>query len=377
MFFILEYTKKLIICIIGLCCVLAFSSQAYAKVRVAYIESGNYIDHNLILQETVKWLANMNIIQKTNDTLPISATNKERWQWLAQHVNSKQIEFVADAFYSASWNNTLLSKQIKDLRKRIITKKDIDLVFTFGNMAGLAASKRINNVNIINFSANDPLLQNISKSKLALSNSHIHTKIELSQDLQQIKLFHYLFNFKSMGICYEDSEQGRKNIAYDEIIQISKLYNFDLVEEKISTLSDDIDSNVESLKQCHKALVAKADAIYLTKHIDEGLGRAKHHIPQILQPLMENNIPSFAQSGSQNVAYGALLGMIPPSFDDVGYFEASVIKQMLDGKKPHEINQIFDGGFSIALNLAMAESIGWPISLDILSALDQVYFQIQ
>ncbi len=367
---------KAIIKLLVILCLVLSSSQAHAKLRIAYIESGNYIDNNLILQETVRWLADMDIIQNGSSNLPLSATNKELWQWLAKNAGGDKVEFVADAFFSANWNSTLLNKQIVSLRNRIAKNKDIDLIFTFGTSAGVTISKRITNVNIMNFTSDNPLLQKVNSMPGVIS-KNVHTKSESSNVLQQLDLFKSIFDFKRLGICYEDSIEGRETIAYEQIVNAATLYNFQIVEEKISSLDDSIENNVQALRQCHAKLATKADAIYLTESIDIALGNSKYNLPIILEPLVEHKIPSFSQRGAEDVAYGALLGLIPSDFSDIGYFEASVLRQIVDGKKPSEINEVFEGSYRLALNLAMAQKINWPVSLEILSSLDRIYFQIQ
>ncbi len=364
--------NKSILCLLAFLFFLLMADQAHAKLRIAYVENGNYIDHNLILQETVKWLGNIGIIENERAKLPISATNKELWQWLAQNAGGDKVEFVADAFYSANWNSTLLRNKIKELRNRIITNDDIDLVFTFGTNVGVTISRRIPQVNVMNFTMTDPSLEQIKSV-----GENMFSKDVPSRDLQQIDLFQQIFDFKSLGICYEDSAAGRQEINYEQIIQASQLYNFALVEGKIDDFNDDLEANINSLKQCYTNLASKVEAIYLTSNIDTTLGNSIHFLPEILKPLIDHKIPSFAQNGKQDVAYGALLGIVPASFDDLGYFEAGILRQIINGKKPNDIDKIYDGELNLAINLDMAKQIEWAVPLEILSNTEKVYFQFQ
>ncbi len=368
--------KKITIPLLALLVLFATFSTSYAKMRIAYVEGGDFIDYNLILQGTARGLENLKIIEHGDSPLPKNATNAELWAWLAQNAGGDQIEFVADAFYSADWDDAKQNENIEALKSRIENQKDIDLIFAFGTAAGISVTKNITNVNIMNFSTTDPILSGISKSAEDSGNDYIHAKIEPDRYLKQIALFQYIFGFKNMGICYEDTERGRGVIAYDQIARAAKLYGFELIEGKIPNLGGSVEDNVKALKECHADIAKEAEAIYLTLGIGIGLGNEQQYFTEILDPLVEHNIPSFSQGGPQNVALGALLSMAAIDYDDMGYFEANVIKQILEGKKPREINQIYEGRFDFALNLAMAKAIEWPISFEVLGALDQLYLKM-
>ena len=70
------------------------------------------------------------------------------------------------------------------------------------------------------------------------------------------------------------------------------------------------------------------------------------------------------------------MSLAQASFDDIGLFEASAIAEVIAGRKPREVNQIFEPELGLAINLKAAMEIGWNPPLEILAAVDEIYQQI-
>jgi len=63
-------------------------------------------------------------------------------------------------------------------------------------------------------------------------------------------------------------------------------------------------------------------------------------------------------------------------FGPVGRFLAISMAKIFNGAKPRQINQVFEEGPTIAINLKTAEIIGLYLSADILAASDEIYREI-
>jgi ABC-type uncharacterized transport system substrate-binding protein len=98
--------------------------------------------------------------------------------------------------------------------------------------------------------------------------------------------------------------------------------------------------------------------------------------PELMRAVNQAGIPSFAQGGPSLVQYGVLMSLAQASFADIGQFEAEAIAAVVNGKKPREVNQIFEPELGLAINLKVAMSIGWNPPIEILAAVDEIFQQI-
>ncbi len=340
------------------------------KLRIAYIEGGVYTDYSKILNATIQELEKIGMIDNGTyfNSVHDTFSSKDVWAWAAKNATGNRIEFVEDAFYTANWDSIKLATQIHELNRR----KDIDLVFAFGTTAGQQAVKNLKNKNIMNFSTTDPITSGISLSAEDSGNDYVHAKIEPDRYLKQLALFYNIFNFETLGICYEDSDRERGQIGYSEIIEASKEHNFTLLEDTFPPYENDTEKYINDRIACHERISKKADAVYLTI-IAIDSDSAHERMDELLAPFVVEQIPTFSQIGSSEVELGALLSMATTNFNDMGAFEANVVKQIYENKKPREINQIYEGHTSLALNLRMAIEIGLALPFELLAAVDEIY----
>ncbi|MDR3074005.1 MAG: ABC transporter substrate-binding protein, partial [Deltaproteobacteria bacterium] len=121
---------------------------------------------------------------------------------------------------------------------------------------------------------------------------------------------------------------------------------------------------------CHAQLAEQGvDAVY----IGYNNGMLPEHIPDLLSPLLKNNVPTFTQEGSAAVAGGVLMSVAHSDLLDEGRFSAAILAEIMNGKKPRSLSQRFESTLSLAVNLRTAAAIGWNIPLEILAAVDEFY----
>lgn len=63
-------------------------------------------------------------------------------------------------------------------------------------------------------------------------------------------------------------------------------------------------------------------------------------------------------------------------FVPVGRFLAISMAKIFNGAKPRQLNQVFEEGPTIAINLKTAEMIGLYLSAEVLAAADEMYREI-
>ncbi len=111
--------------------------------------------------------------------------------------------------------------------------------------------------------------------------------IEPNRFQHQVTLFHNIFNFKKLGIAYEDTPSGKSSIALSEIEKAAEELNFGLI--RCTDTFDIADTHLasERLKLCHEKLAEQgADAVYLTLNI----GLQPENTAEILEPLIKAHI---------------------------------------------------------------------------------------
>jgi ABC-type uncharacterized transport system substrate-binding protein len=342
------------------------------KWRIAYFEGGEYIDYQKIFSETIRSMMKLGWIE-TAEIPPLEGEEtKGLWNWLATDARSKYIEFVPDAHYSTNWDDVLRKKTVETVLRRLNEQKDIDLLIAMGTAAGKDFANDRHKTPTIVISASDPLGAGIIKSVEDSGFDHLHAQVDPNRYDRQLKVFHEIMGFKKLGVAYEDTSNGRSYAALDKIEKVSKERGFEVV--RCYTKSDISDTRLaeESVMQCFNELSKSADAIYVTF---QG-GVNMRSIPELVKIANQNHIPTFSQSGSEEVKYGFLVSISQAGFKYVGEFHAGIIAKVLNGAKPNQLGQLFEEPPKIAINLKTAEIIGFDPPVVLLGAADEIYREI-
>ncbi|WP_428033259.1 ABC transporter substrate-binding protein [Amphritea sp.] len=339
--------------------------------RVGYFEGGEYIDYQKIFIETIKGLMQLGWIEKSEIPEQQGEQTAQLWQWLQHGIRSQYIEFVPDAHYSAEWNEALRSQ----LTEKIITrlnKKDLDLMIAMGTWAGKSLSNDRHHTPTMVLSASDPLTTGIIKSINDSGHDHVHATVDPNRYDRQVRVFQDIVNFKKLGVAYEDTENGRSYAALDVIEKLSRERGFDIV--RCHTLSDisEIARAEASVVDCFRSLAPKVDAIYVTA---QG-GVNGHSIAQLVRIANKYRVPTFSQSGSDEVKKGFLLSLSQAGFRYIGEFHASTFAKVFNGAMPNQLTQFFEEPPRMAVNLKTAEIVGFNPPLLLLGAADEVYREI-
>ena len=96
-------------------------------------------------------------------------------------------------------------------------------------------------------------------------------------------------------------------------------------------------------------------------------------IPKLVEFTSAKGIPTFSQSGSEEVRFGFLVSISQAGFRYVGEFHAETIARVFNGAHPNQLDQLFEEPPKIAINLKTAELIGFNPPVVLLGAADEVY----
>jgi ABC-type uncharacterized transport system substrate-binding protein len=296
----------------------------------------------------------------------------ELWKWLTTQAKSNYIEFPKDGYYSAKWEEDFRKQTVAEILKRLNGKKDIDLLIAMGTWAGKDFANNDHHVPTIVTSASDPLAAGIIKSVEDSGFEHLHASVDPYRYERQVRVFHEIIGFDKLGVAYEDSVNGRSYAGLDKVEKVANERGFEVVH--CHTISDiaDVPAREESMISCFNKLVNEAEAIYVT--IQGGVTMGS--IPELVKIANKYRIPTFSQSGSDEVKYGFLVSISQAGFKYLGEFYAETIAKVFNGAKPNQLDQLFEEPPKIAINLKTAEIIGFDPPVILLGAADEIFREI-
>lgn len=340
-------------------------------VRIAYLEGGAFVDYQKIFQGIAQQMEKDGLID--NGAVEIPSESEDvypMWQWLAQNADGQRVTFVSDGFYTAQWDQEKRADMIASLTKRVKEQGDIDLILAMGTWAGQDLSLAHLPVPVVVASVTNAYESGIVSGIRRSGDPLLVSAIEPERYPRQIRLFHSIFNFKKLGIVYEDTLSGRSSISLAAIELTAEALGLELIRCTNTFDVSDASIAADRLRSCHRELVQKgAEAVYVTLNI----GLVPQYMSRVLEPLLAAKLPTFSQTGQVDVANGVLLSISNANYSDEGAFSAQQIKAILEGTMPGDIDQRFEDSVSLALNLDTARKIGWAPPLEILVSIDEFY----
>ncbi len=347
-------------------------TKSGAKYRLGYYQGGDYPDYQASLMATVRALMDLGWIEKAEIPVQEPKQTGELWNWLATEARSSYLEFVKDAYYSTAWEETARKQIASDLIKRLNDQKDIDLMIAAGTWAGKDLATNDHHTSTLVISTSEPVASGIIKSSDDSGYDHLLARVDPSRFQRQLRIFHDIVGFKKLGMAYADTDSGRSYAALDKVKEVAGARGFEVIN--CYTRDDIPDSKLtaQSVIQCFRELCSKVDAIYVTKQN----GVNDKSIPELVKIANSCSIPTFSQSGSEEVKWGFLLSISQAGFKYVGQYYAETLAKILNGAKPRQLDQVFEGPPKIAINLRTASLIGFDPPVDTLGAADEIYQEI-
>lgn len=341
--------------------------------RLGYLQGGDYADYPIILSAIIEGLATLGWLPEPTLPDPHTHTAEEVWRYLVEHGGSDYVEFVDDGFYSpGNFDAAQRPATRAALVERLNAARDIDLMIAMGTWAGQDLAQSTVNVPTIVASTSDPIASGIIDNAEDSGHDHIHAKVEPQRYERQVQLFHDIVPYRSLGIVYEDSPEGRTFGGVAAVESMARELGF-AVQSCDAPFNDvTAEQAAQGAIACYQRLAPSVDAIYVTVH--RGVTAAS--LTPIVQALLDAQVPSFSMLGSEEVRRGVLMSMAQADYKPVGLFHAEVIARIFHGASPRELSQIWLSPAEIAINLKTAELIGFDPPIDILLASDEVYDSI-
>ena len=173
------------------------------KWRIGYYEGGEYYDYKGVFVATLKGMMNLGWIEHAEIPVDKGEQTDTIWKWLATHAKSDYVEFVADAHYSAKWDAKLRKQMVEGIIKRLNEQKDIDLMIAIGTWAGKDLANNRHHTPTVVLTASDAVGAGIIKSTEDSGYDHVQAHVDPSRYERQIRIFHDIVGFKTLGVAYE------------------------------------------------------------------------------------------------------------------------------------------------------------------------------
>lgn len=338
------------------------------KWRLGYYDGGNYSEYPRTLRAVVEGLQKLGWL--TLPPIPADLDSHQMWHFIATHTKSSTLQFVDDAWWqSGNFDAAQRPVMRAAIAQRIRDKHDIDLIIAMGTWAGQDMAALGAPVPTIVGSTSDPVGSGIIKSAQDSGLDNLFARVQPDRYQRQVQLFHQIVPFKTLGLVYEDSPEGRTYAAVPAVEQVARQDNFKIVS--CNAPATNIDSAQATLNavNCYRKLSTQVDAMYVTAQ----RGLTPPAVKQVADILRQAQVPSFAMLGSDQVRAGLLMSLAQASHSYVGLFYAETIARIFNGAKPRQLSQIWVDPAKIAINLATARAIGFDPPVDILLAADEVY----
>lgn len=342
-----------------------------SKYRIAYVDYDEYLPASQQLYYILNGLKNMGWI--TCKEFPFSAADmstKEMVYELAKMDLGEYLEFDDEAFYYLGYDEKEQVK--KSLYKHTEEDKDIDLVITFGTGAGKFVRDLNLSVPMVSFSATDPVASGIIESSTEGSgNDMVWAQVEPSMPLRQLKYYHSIKPFQKLGVIV----YGDETISgVPDIERASQEVGFELIKYNIAETERKTKEEKEAYYNLVKQEFVKMrqegiDAFFLTVDLINDM----EVLPDIIKIMHDKQIPVYVMDDANTVENGALMLIATYDFENVGYFIADAIAQILNGAVAGDLPCAYTSSPYICFNYDVAKEIGYPLDFKFLISCDEIY----
>jgi ABC-type uncharacterized transport system substrate-binding protein len=336
--------------------------------RVAYVEAGPYYDYRMNLIGLAQGLEELGLIEDGQPPDEFLESSESVWRWLSESAGGARLSFGPDDFYSANWDYG----KLLEAKNRVLAKAkagEIDLILAFGTAASQSLATDEHQTPTLSITATDPVGAGISQTAFKSGLPHVHVQVQPGQLERQLSMFHNVFGFKTLGVPYDPAADGGSTMGLPTIERMAERLGFKMVSCPAELEISDRDAAFENLMVCLRRLSLESEAVYLT--VSNGMVESR--LGEILAPMIDKRLPTFSQRGPAEARQGVLMSLAEEDFRSSGRFEAEVVKEVLSGRQPEAIGQIFTAPLTMALNIKMAMAIGWDPPLKVLAAVNELY----
>lgn len=339
-----------------------------APWRLAYYEGGAYEEYPRHLLPIIDGLATLGWLEPLD--IPRFAPDDAAsiWAYLAENARSDYLEFVADGFWSADWNDDQRAANRQDITVRL-QAGDFDLVIAMGTWAGQDLATDAHDTPVVVVNSSDAVAAGIIHSAADSGRDHVHAWVDPNTYLRQLRLFHTFTGFQTLGLIYEDSPEGRIYATRSDVYTAAEELGFDVVECTAPDSNLPEGAAFAEALACVEEIAPQIDALWISAH--RGFDVA--NLPNMMPTLLAHNVATWSQIGEPDVEAGVLISTARRDLIGLGQWTAEIIALILHGVSPRSLGQVYEVPSALAINMETARRIGYTPPESLMQIADVIF----
>lgn len=353
--------------------IMQYEGEDRRRIRVAVLQAGRSEAQRRIFVSLVANLKNFGLLKTEKDISPdFDFSSKRYYEALASSAKGGSILLLEDGLFCGYGNKTLTEYAFSSLKRRIEEKKDIDMIWVFGEEAARFAAENISEVPVLIMGVSADEADSLSGKGEFSQRKNIHVQKERGRFDRELKVFHDAFKFETLGIIADRNMKRQSESGLKSLQKSAEKLGFRAVMCYGDIEQDFRRQKQISLRRCAAQLSKSVDAVYICEGnaVNDGFFDS-------VSVLIKRGIPVFSQAGSAEVERGALMSMTDENRNAAGFFAADTVRRIFEGAKTEELSQYFSVTFELSVNLYTAGLLEWKPDTHILFAADRVYDKIR
>lgn len=333
-----------------------------SHVRIGCFNSGEYFYYRDELDAIARHLQKIGWISGYDED-KTRQTTEEVWQDLSK-CSSEYLEFVPEVYYEKYYMSDEELEEATNCDK-------VDLMLSIGSLSGTfltSVSDRINYDYMV-MAVVDPISAGIIAGTDERYNDRSFAVVDTGRITRQLESAYEIFQFKDVGVVYEDTEEAYSYSGIGQLEEMSEKYGFNIHRMHVKeAYENDYDRYYSELRAAYEELIPEIDMLYITTATIED-----DKLPWLLEDVIDAGIVTVAETSESQVENGALMHITMSDATEEGQFIVSKICDYARGVPIKEMDMVFEVAPKICLNSTTIKRTGARLPLASYLIADKIY----
>lgn len=333
-----------------------------SHVRIGCFNSGEYFYYRDELDAIARHLQKIGWISGYDED-KTRQTTEEVWQDLSK-CSSEYLEFVPEVYYEKYYMSDEELEEATNCDK-------VDLMLSIGSLSGTfltSVSDRINYDYMV-MAVVDPISAGIIAGTEERYNDRSFAVVDTGRITRQLESAYEIFQFKDVGVVYEDTEEAYSYSGIGQLEEMSEKYGFNIHRMHVKeAYENDYDRYYSELRAAYEELIPEIDMLYITTATIED-----DKLPWLLEDVIDAGIVTVAETSESQVENGALMHITMSDATEEGQFIVSKICDYARGVPIKEMDMVFEVAPKICLNSTTIKRTGARLPLATYLIADKIY----
>lgn len=377
-FNVLKNTLRLItVCF----CFISFMSVSYAspvpsscnnkKLKVAVVSAGIQKNTMIFFTRLLNELGTDGFVSNNDLPLTIDLSNREEYKKsVSEIVKGKCLEFPSELSYFSNWNPKQLESHVADLKDKI-AKKEVDMIFSFGDLSSSYLVNQNSNVPLLCFDVNAPA----KIGELAKNNKQTVIMDDTRNIVDDIRLFHDIYGYTGLGYFRDVNHIYDDYVVFDDVESYAKSINVPLTVCEGEFFTPDKELARKEFSRCVKEISSHPVNVVFVPEVGNGIDD-KFFFSQ-LRPLLSRKIAVISSDSKSQVKSGSLFSLYDPEEGTRVHSSVEAIEDLVTNNfDVSSIKSNFAVPMFFGVNLKTAGLVQWRPSFEIMVAVDDVFHSV-